>query len=208
MSRFGPDPLAFFDAVYDETPPWEIGGPQPALAALLAEHPPADPIVDVGCGSGDLSIALAQEGRRVIGVDFVPAAIERAREKAARLPPAVGRRLEFHVGDAREPSRFGPPFGAVIDSGFLHLFDAEDADRFVAELSRTLRPGGRYYLLEFAVTFPIPNAPRAIGADEVRERFTAERGWRILSCRPAEFLNRVAPVASTCACVERVAGGA
>jgi hypothetical protein len=33
MSRFGADPLAFFNAVYRELPPWEIGGPQPAMAA-------------------------------------------------------------------------------------------------------------------------------------------------------------------------------
>ena len=40
MSRFGPDPRAFFEAVYEETAPWDIGGAQPALVALLDEHPP------------------------------------------------------------------------------------------------------------------------------------------------------------------------
>ena len=35
MSRFGPDPLAFFEAVYEDPAPWDIGAPQPAMVALL-----------------------------------------------------------------------------------------------------------------------------------------------------------------------------
>ncbi len=48
MSRFGPDPLAFFEAIYQEPAPWDIGGPQPAMVALLAEYPPEGPVLDVG----------------------------------------------------------------------------------------------------------------------------------------------------------------
>ena len=79
MSRFGPDPRSFFDSVYNQTPPWDVGGPQPAMSALLAEYPPLNPILDVGCGSGDLAISLAQLGHQVIGVDFVQAAVAQAR---------------------------------------------------------------------------------------------------------------------------------
>jgi SAM-dependent methyltransferase len=204
MGRFGPDPRAFFDAVYDGTPPWDVGGPQPALAELLAEYPPMGRVLDVGCGSGDLAIALAEGGQAVLGVDFVEAAIAHAREKAARLEPEVARRLEFRVADALRPSGLAQEFGAVVDSGFLHLFDSGDRDRFVDDLATTLPPGGRYYLLAFAVTFPIPNAPGEVGIDEVHERFTAGRGWRVLACRPAEFLSSVAPpVPATLACIER-----
>ena len=62
MSRFGPDPQAFFDAVYRETAPWDVGGAQPALSDLLAAHPPTSPILDVGCGTGELAITLAVSG--------------------------------------------------------------------------------------------------------------------------------------------------
>jgi SAM-dependent methyltransferase len=204
MSRFGPDPHAFFDSVYREVPPWDVGGPQPALSSLFAEHPPVGPVLDVGCGSGDLAISLAEAGLQVLGIDFVEAAIEHARAKAVALPPEVARLLDFQVADALRPSLLGRRFGAVVDSGFFHLFEPEVCDGFVDDLVSALLPGGRYYLLAFAVEFPIPHGPRRVTEDEVRARFTAERGWRILALRPAEFGSRVAPVPATAACIERL----
>jgi ubiquinone/menaquinone biosynthesis C-methylase UbiE len=205
MRRFGPRPGAFFDDVYRDTPPWDIGGPQPALLEMVRRFPPGGLVLDIGCGSGDLAIALAEEGHEVLGIDFVPNAIDHALRKAVTLSPAVQGRLEFRVADALHPSRLGTPVRAVVDSGFFHLFDPDEGDRFVAELARTLSPGGRYYLLAFAVAFPIPHSPRGVTIEEVRERFTPAHGWRVLECQPAEFLNRIAaPVPATCVCVERL----
>ncbi|HEU0076863.1 MAG TPA: class I SAM-dependent methyltransferase [Longimicrobiaceae bacterium] len=208
MSRFGPDPLAFFDAVYRETPPWDVGGPQPAMSALLAGHPPAGPVLDVGCGSGDLAISLARGGLQVLGIDFVDTAVEQAREKAGALPPGVARLAEFQVADALRPSLLRRRFGSVVDSGFFHLFDPGTCDRFVDDLASALLPGGRYYLLAFATEFAIPNSPRRVSEEELRARFASERGWRILELRPAEFQSRVAaPVPAVGACIERLPAG-
>lgn len=204
MSRFGSDPQAFFDAVYQQTPPWGIGGPQPDLEALLDEFPPSGPVLDVGCGSGDQAIALAQRGVEVLGVDIVETAIAQARTKAQALPLEIAERLAFQVADALRPAQLGRQFGAVVDSGFLHLFEQSIADRFAAELAACLPPGGRYYLLAFAVQFDIPNVPRAVTEEELRARFTPERGWRILALREALFQNRVAATPALCACVERI----
>ena len=205
MSRFGSDPLAFFNSVYHETPPWDIGGPQPAMSALLAKYPPASPILDVGCGSGDLAIHLAQLGHQVIGIDFVDAAIAHAQAKISSLPPEVAHLLNFQVADALKPSLLRRRFGSVVDSGFLHLFDTDQSDRYIDDLALTLLPGGRYYLHEFAIEFPIPNAPRQVTADELRARFTSEKGWHILDIQSAEFLSRVAPpVPAISACIERL----
>lgn len=203
MSRFGPDPQAFFDAVYREPAPWDIGRPQPDMAALLAEHPPTSPVLDVGCGSGDLAVALAEGGHDVLGVDFVAEAIAQAQRKRDALPPDVARRLDFRVADALRPSLLGRSFGAVVDSGFYHLFDPDACARFVEDLALALAPGGRYYLHAFAVEFPIPNTPRAITEAELRSLFTPERGWRVLTIRPGEFLSRIAPVPAILACAER-----
>jgi ubiquinone/menaquinone biosynthesis C-methylase UbiE len=175
------------------------------MSALLAGHPPLNPILDVGCGSGDLAISLAQLGLRVTGIDFVEAAITQAREKAGALPPEIANLLDFQVADALQPSLLRRQFGSVVDSGFLHLLESEECERFVDELAATLLPGGRYYLLAFAVEFPMPNLPRQVTAEELRARFTSEKGWNILDIRPAEFLSRVAPpLPAIGACIERL----
>jgi SAM-dependent methyltransferase len=202
VSRFGPDPAAFFEAVYREPAPWDIGGPQPAMAALLAEYPPQGPALDVGCGSGDLAIHLAQSGVEALGIDFVGEAIAQANSKKAALPADIAARLEFRVGDALQPSRLGRSFAAVVDSGFYHLFEAGQCARFVDELASVLRPGGRCYLHEFAVEFPVANVPRQVTEAELRQHFTPEKGWRVLTIRVGEFLSRIAPVPATLACVE------
>ncbi len=205
MSRFSPD---FFDSIYRDTPPWDVGKAQPDLAALLDEHPPTEPVLDVGCGSGDLAVDLARRGLRVLGVDVVQAAIDQAREKANALAPEVAARLEFRVGDALRPSALGQRFGAVVDSGFFHLFDAAARDAFADDVAAALLPGGRLYLLEFATEFDIPNTPLKVTEEELRARFSAAKGWRILALRPARFESRIAPVPAVAACLERVPAAA
>ena len=205
MSRFGSDPLSFFNAVYEDIPPWEIGKPQPAMSALLAQYLPTSPILDVGCGAGDLSIYLAELGYETIGIDFVETAIANAQEKRGSLPPETARLVSFQAADALQPSRIGRKFGAIVDSGFFHLFDPEQCDRYVDELASTLLPGGRYYLHAFAIEFPVSSMPRQITADEVRASFTEARGWQIKDIQAVDFLSRVAPpVPAICACIERL----
>jgi SAM-dependent methyltransferase len=201
MPRFTP---AFFDTVYEATPPWEIGAAQPALEALLDEHPPAEPVLDLGCGTGDLVFAIARRGLQVLGVDIVECAIAQARAKAAALPPEVARRADFAVGDALHPTSLRRQFGAVVDSGFFHLFEQDQRDRLAEEVAASLVPGGRYYLLAFAVEFDMPNTPLRVTEDELRARFTAEKGWRILAIRPARFESSIAPVPAIAACIERI----
>lgn len=205
MGRFGEDPRAFFGMVYGDTAPWEVGGAQPAMAQLLEDFPPSGTVLDLGSATGDLAIHLARAGYRVIGVEFVESAVAQACEKAAGLPPEVASLLSFRVGDATRPSALGVQIGAVVDSGFLHLLDPAETDAFVEDLGRALPPGGRYYLHEFAIEFPIDNVPRAITREELEARFNVESGWRVLDVRDAEFHNRVAqPTAAIAACIERL----
>lgn len=202
MSGFGPDAQDVFRRLYDDVPPWDVGDAQPALSALLDAHPPVAPVLDAGCGSGDLAVALARRGHEVVGVDYVEAAIAQARAKSAAEPPEVAARLHFVVADATRPSALGR-FGAVVDSGFFHVLDDAQRDAFVGELAQALVEGGRYYLLAFATDFGIPNTPRRVTADEVRARFGAANGWRVVALHEARFENRIAPVPATAACIER-----
>lgn len=205
MGRFGEDPLAFFGMVYGDTAPWEVGDAQPAMAKLLEDFPPSGTVLDLGSATGDLAIHLARLGHRVVGIEFVESAVARALEKVSALAPEVADLLSFEVADATRPSALGIEFGAVVDSGFLHLLDPDETDRFIEDLGQAMRSGGRYYLHEFAIEFPIANVPRAITRDEIHARFNVESGWRVLDVRDAEFLNRVAqPTAAIAACIERL----
>jgi cyclopropane fatty-acyl-phospholipid synthase-like methyltransferase len=205
LSRFGSDPLAFFNAAYQHAAPWDIGSPQPAMVALLDKYPPANPILDIGCGSGDLAIYLARRGYQVVGLDFVEAAIQSAQDKVRSLPAETAQLLSFHVGDARKPSLLHKRFGAVVDSGFYHLFDPDQCGDLMEEVGSIVLPHGHYYLHEFAIEFPVPQMPRQITAEELQSRFTVERGWRIKEIQTVEFLSRVAPpVPAICACIERL----
>jgi SAM-dependent methyltransferase len=142
------------------------------MASLISKYPPCDPALDLGCGSGDLAICLALLGHEVLGVDFVETAIDEANRKRDGLPSGVASLLTFRVADAARPSALGK-FRSVFDSGFLHLLDDDESDVFVDELALALVGGGRYYLHEFAVEFPIENVPRAVTEVELRERFTS-----------------------------------
>jgi cyclopropane fatty-acyl-phospholipid synthase-like methyltransferase len=191
--------------VYQDVAPWDIGAPQPAMASLIERHPPTNPILDIGCGSGDLAIYLAQLGHQVVGIDFVESAIAIAKAKIDSLSPETAQLLSFQVADALKPSRLRKKFGAVVDSGFYHLFNSDQCDQLIDEVASILLPNGCYYLHEFTVEFPVPNVPRKITIDEIQARFTVDKGWRIKGIQTVDFLSRVAPpVPATCACIERL----
>ena len=195
---------AFFDEVYEGRAPWDIGDAQPDLVALLAEYPPPEPILDLGCGTGDLVIALASRGLPAVGIDFVPTAIDEARARAARLPPDLEALARFEVADALRPSSLPESFGSVVDSGFYHLFGAGDRRGLAGELRRTLPPGGRYYMLGFAIEIPSPDAPRQVTEAEISTVFSAEEGWAIRVARPARFATvGFGDIPALAVCLER-----
>lgn len=204
MSNFGTDPRSFFEMIYENPAPWDIGAAQPDLTLLWDDYPPASPVLDLGCGTGDHVFALAERGLDAVGIDFAESAITQANERKAAFPPEVASRVTFETGDAFHLSRDGRQFGAIVDSGFLHLFEQEPRNDFAQELAAALLPGGRYYLLAFAIEFDLPNTPRKVTEEELRARFSPENGWRILTIRPAQFLNRIAATPAIAACIERM----
>ena len=141
-----------------------------------------------------------------MGIDLAGSAITQAQVKAAAEAPQISRSVEFRVCNALHPAQLLGPFGAVVDTGFYHLFGPIEREGFVTELATALVDGGRYYLLGFAIEPLFPNAPKQVRKDELRERFAIKQGWRILALHPAHFLvgqshQRVPAVAL---CAERV----
>ena len=203
MGRFGDDGKAFFSAVYQSEVPWEIGTIQPELKALLTAYPPQGKVLDVGCGSGDTSIAIGLLGYEVLGIDFAETAIEQAYEKLRRLENPEALNTRFICGNGLRPSDCGKDLGAIIDSGFMHLFDDKELKHYFADIYDALIVGGRVYLLEFAHEFEIPNAPRAITKKMLQEAFRPEQ-WKFLALKDGSFANKVSPVPATIACIEKL----
>ena len=102
-------------------------------------------VLDVACGTGDLSRVLARAGAAsVIGLDFCRPMLEIARHKAAD----DDRTLLFVEGDAlRLPFADGAFDVVTIAFGLRNLAGVEEGLR---ELLRALRPGGRAAVLEFS----------------------------------------------------------
>jgi len=178
--------VSTFDVAYSGTPPWDIGGPQPAFVSLAESGVITGRILDVGCGTGELALFLAQQGLTVLGLDASAAAIGRARAKATE------RRLqcEFVVGNALDLASLDHCFDTVIDSGLLHVLSDVDRPRLVAGVHAVLRPGGRYLMQCFSEHASVPG-PRRLTQDDIRRMFA--QGWRIESIVASHFEIKADP---------------
>src|SRR5436190_2151035 len=94
-------------------------------------------VLDVACGSGNAAIAAARRFAEVVGVDYVPALLAHARERAA----AEGLEAEFVEGDAQALPFDDGSFDVVI-STFGAMF-APDQEKTASELLRVCRSGGK-----------------------------------------------------------------
>jgi SAM-dependent methyltransferase len=116
------------------------------MAEHLAEAAglrPGDRVLDVATGSGNAAVAAARYGCEVIGVDYVPGLLERARARAA----AEGLEITFAEGDAEELAYPDASFDAVLSC--LGVMFAPDQERAAAELVRVCRHGGTIGLVNW-----------------------------------------------------------
>jgi trans-aconitate methyltransferase len=103
-----------------------------ALLDILAAQP-GERILDLGCGAGQLTAAIAQTGALVEGIDASPEMIAQAR---ANFPA-----IHFRVADATSFT-VSEPVDAVFSNAVLHWI--KNADAAAACISRALKPGGRF----------------------------------------------------------------
>ena len=94
-------------------------------------------VLDVATGSGNAALAAARCGCAVVGLDYVPTLLERARRRAE----AEGLEAEFVEGDA-EALPFDDGSFDVVSSVFGAMF-APNQEQTANELARVCRPGGR-----------------------------------------------------------------
>jgi len=99
---------------------------------------PGDRVLDACCGTGDLAVEAERRGGRVVGLDFSPRMLERARPKSGAIEWVQGDALALPFAD-------GDFDAATVGFGVRNLSDLEAGLR---ELARVLRPGGKLAVLE------------------------------------------------------------
>ena len=181
-----------------EPPPWEIDGPQSVVVELAASGQLRGRVLDVGCGSGENAIVVAQHGARVLGIDLSPRAIERASEKAR----AKGVTVRFKVADALRLDRLDDVFDAVIDSGTFQAFFNDDMrSLYASSLASVVRPGGVVYLTCVSDRDKSDRGPRRVTEAEIRSTFA--RGWVVEELRECVRQRRVGPFKAWLATIRR-----
>lgn len=107
-------------------------------------------VLDLGCGSGDLTLHLVDAGADVVGLDLAPAMVEVARERVAHF--GGGGTATFVTAPAEDSGLPDAQFDVVLGRYVLHHLDLELA---AAEIARLLRPGGRAVFVENSGANPL-----------------------------------------------------
>lgn len=145
---------------------------------------PVGTALELGCGTGDASIYLANHGWRVTSVDFVPAAVAKAKAKAK----AANALIDFRQADVTQLSKAGieSGFALIVDNGCLHNMSDSDRDAYVREVSAVAAPGARLLIVAF-----VPGGRlgvRGIDPADMERRFAT--GWTLLSSGDERLLDR------------------
>lgn len=115
-----------------------------AWTGLLLPLMPPSParVADLGCGTGSLSLLMAEAGHRVSGLDISPAMVSLAQEKLA----GTGYGAEFSVGDAAAPPWQPGVFDVVLTRHVVWAM--ADPDAALTRWIELLAPQGRLVLVE------------------------------------------------------------
>lgn len=111
-----------------------------------AEIGPDDVVLDLGCGAGIDTILAARRAGRVIGLDFLPAMLERTRAAAAEVGLSNVETLEGEIEAIPLPDA---SIDHIVSNGVINL-SARKA-RVLAECARVLGPGGRLTVSDLTV---------------------------------------------------------
>jgi cyclopropane fatty-acyl-phospholipid synthase-like methyltransferase len=127
--------------------------------------------ITLGCGVGRETIFLAKQGFDVMGLDFSPTAIKKARRKARD----AGVDVPFIVDDLTNLSHSLRVFDLVMDFGALNDMSRDDRDLYMKNVLPLTRPGGHYVMFCFDRMFP---------HEEVMQRFKEFFGIKVIEQIP------------------------
>lgn len=179
------------EGAFDGPPPWNIGEPQPELAALIETADIVGDVLDAGCGYAELALALAARGHTVVGIDLSPTAIAAAAAAAAQRGLATA---DFVCADITSFTGYDGRFATIFDSTLFHSLPVEGRAGYLRAIRRAAAPGARYHALVFAAgSLPedMPAGPNAVTEDELRTAVSPH--FAVDSVRPAWIHAHVPP---------------
>jgi ubiquinone/menaquinone biosynthesis C-methylase UbiE len=134
-----------------------------AAAAITAK----DRVLDVGCGIGNILVALAERvdfAQPAVGVDVSRALIELGQREIRRA--GLGGRISLQVAAATRLPFDDASFDVILSSHVIKHLDDQALPQALSEIARVLRPGGRFLLWEFKksrLSAPLFLSARATG---------------------------------------------
>ena len=179
-------------AEFEGPPPWNIGEPQPELAALMAAGKFRSDVLDAGCGFAELSLALATAGYTVVGIDLTPTAVAAATKAAKERGLTTA---SFEQADITSFTGYDDRFSTVVDSTLFHSLPVEARDDYLRSVHRAAAPGAHYYVLVFAKgAFPaeMEQGPNQVDEDELRA--AVSKHWEIDDIQPAFIHANLHPI--------------
>lgn len=128
-----------------------------------------DAVLELGCGTGRIAFAMAEEGAEVVGVDRAVPMLDRARAKLAASSPELRSRLSFVEADMRTVRLEGRFDRVVIGlNTLLHMTEDDDLEATFETAKAHLRPGGRF-------VFDIFSPPDGFGDRDPEGRFEPQQ---------------------------------
>jgi len=176
---------------FEGPPPWNIGEPQPELAALVAAGKFRSDVLDAGCGYAELSLALGADGYTVVGVDLTPTAIAAANRAAQERGLTT---VSFVQADITAFAGYDGRFNTVVDSTLFHSLSVEDRGAYLHSVHRAAADGAGYFVLVFAkgaFAAEWETRPNEVDADELRD--AVSKYWEIDEISPAFIHANIPP---------------
>jgi len=164
--------------------PWRRESPPEPLQRLLSTRVPGRAL-DIGCGTGETTGFLAQNGYEVTGIDFLKRPLFLAKQRSCDL----GVTAQFLQADVIKWEGNGP-YDLIVDMGCLHHLDGPESEIYRSKISHWLSRGGDYFLVHFVKRDKFdwrPIGPRRRSRVEInrlfrpflREFLYSEEEWRV-----------------------------
>ena len=164
-----------FGLFYDSIPAYASRTDVAFYVAQAARTGTAVRVLEVGCGTGRISIPLARAGHQIVGLDCSARMLAQCRDKLANESPAVRDRVTLYEGDARDFQVASPASGPDFDLAVApfrtmqHLITVPDQLRCLAAIRRHLAPGGQLVFDVFNPNFASLVRDRTAEAEDTPE---------------------------------------